>query len=244
MASTSQTKARPPRGLLFDKDGTLLDFHASWQPVNDIAIKFAANGDRALEVKLRAAGGLHPVTGLAQPNTLLAAGSTREIAAAFIAAGSPFVLADLVFEIDRIFRAGAQTAVPVLDLAAYFAKLKVVGYALGIASSDSEAAIRATAERFGFAHLIDFIAGYDSGHGAKPTPGMVLAFARAVGLAPSEIAVIGDNLHDMEMARRAGAGLRIAVLTGTGVAEELSAESDLCLPSIGELEAALANRSS
>lgn len=238
-----QSMATRLRGLLFDKDGTLLDFHASWRPVNDIAIRFAAGGDRALEAKLRAVGGLHPLTGLAQPNTLLAAGSTREIAAAFIAAGSRFMLADLIIEIDRIFRAGAQTAVPVLELAPYFARLKRSGFQLGIASSDSEAAIRATAERFAFAHLIDFIAGYDSGHGAKPAPGMVLAFARAVGLAASEIAVIGDNLHDMEMARRAGAGLRIAVLTGTGVAEELSAESDLCLASIGELEAALADRS-
>jgi phosphoglycolate phosphatase len=148
-------------------------------------------------------------------------------------------LADLVIEIDRIFRAGAQTAVPVLDLAPYFARLKGAGYVLGIASSDSEAAIRATTERFAFAHLVDFVAGYDSGHGAKPAPGMVLAFARAAGLTPAEIAVIGDNLHDMEMARRAGAGWRVAVLTGTGIAEELSAESDVCLASIGELEAAL-----
>jgi phosphoglycolate phosphatase len=60
--STHMRSSGRPRGLLFDKDGTLLDFHASWQPVNDIAIRFAAQGDPALEARLRTAGGLHPVT--------------------------------------------------------------------------------------------------------------------------------------------------------------------------------------
>jgi len=65
---------------------------------------------------------------------------------------------------------------------------------------------------------------------------MVTAFCAATGLAPREVAVIGDSAHDMHMAAAAGAGLRIAVLTGAGTAETLTRLSDHCLPSITAME--------
>jgi phosphoglycolate phosphatase len=236
---TPRRPARPIRGILFDKDGTLLDFHQTWQPLNDSAILLAARGDSALAQRLAAAGGIDPATGRARPDTLLAAAGTREIAAGFIAAGSPFELDELTAAIDVVFRAGVATAVPVGDLGGLMARLKQRALRIGIASSDSEAAIRATMSRFGFERHVDFVAGYDSGLGLKPGPGMLEAFARATGLPPAEIAVVGDNLHDMHMAERGGAGLRIAVLTGTGTRESLMKAADHCLESIAGLEALL-----
>ena len=86
----------------------------------------------------------------------------------------------------------------------------------------------------------DFIAGYDSGHGLKPGPGMVLAFAETVGIAPHEVAMIGDSLHDLGAGRSAGAGLVVGVLTGPAVAAELAPHADHVLRSIAELPALLA----
>lgn len=68
---------------------------------------------------------------------------------------------------------------------------------------------------------------------------MLLAFARAVGVAPSEVAMVGDNKHDMHVGLSAGAGLKIAVLTGTGTAETLSPLADLVLADITLIEALL-----
>lgn len=227
------------RGILFDKDGTLLDFHATWQPINARVIRMAARDDPELERRLADAGGVDPATGRVMPDTLLAAAGTREVAAGFIAAGAPFELEPLVAAMDAVFQAGAQTAVPVMPLRPFVERLKRRSMAIGIASSDSEAAVRLTARRFEIEDHIDFVAGYDSGHGTKPGPGMLHAFARSVGLATRDIAVVGDNLHDMHMAERGGAGLRIAVLTGTGRREELSEAAHHCLDSIADLEAVL-----
>jgi phosphoglycolate phosphatase len=47
--------------------------------------------------------------------------------------------------------------------------------------------------------------------------------------------VVGDNNHDLHMGRNAGAGLTVAVLTGTGSRESLSEASDHCLDDITEL---------
>lgn len=224
------------RAVLFDKDGTLIDFHKTWEPPIRLAALHAANGDQALADHLMRSGGMDPVSGHTGGDSLLAAGNTAEIAVEWIAAGSPHSLEALVPALDAIFVAAVDGAVAVTDLAAFFRRLKARNLRTGIASSDSEAAIRGLIARFGMEADIDFVAGYDSGHGVKPEAGMLLAFAEAVGVSPHEVAMVGDNLHDMHMATAAGAGLRFAVLTGTGAPETLAAASDFCLPSILDVE--------
>jgi phosphoglycolate phosphatase len=227
------------RGVLFDKDGTLFDFQKSWAPINLKAAALGSRGDEALRLKLCAIGGVDPATGFAAADGLFAAGNAAEIAAAWIAAGGDFQQESLTAALDRIFLDGAGRMVPAADLPGLFSRLKAEGLKLGVASSDSAAAVAEAAEVFGFAPFLDFHCGYDSGFGHKPTEGMPLAFCRKVGLAPGEIAVVGDNAHDMEMGRRAGAALKIGVLTGTGSQATLSAHADAVIAGIDELEAFL-----
>ena len=124
-------------------------------------------------------------------------------------------------------------------MAPLFTGLRARGLKLGVATSDGRRAAEATLQGFGVLELLDFIAGYDSGHGIKPDPGMVLAFCEQVGLVPGEVAVVGDNLHDLEMGRRAEAGLLIGVLSGTSGRPELAPAADHLLASVADLEALL-----
>lgn len=227
------------RGLLFDKDGTLIDYQASWAPTNLKAGRLAAQGDPDLAARLLTVAGVDAVTGYATSDGLLASGNTEDVAQAWAEAGSPFDAAELTERLDTLFCSVVVAAVPVCDLAALFASLAGRGLVLGIASSDSEIAVAATAERFGLEPHLAFLCGYDSGHGAKPGRGMVDGFCHATGLPTEAVAVIGDSTHDMHMAAAAGAGLRIAVLTGAGSAETLRPLSHLLLPSIATLEQAL-----
>ena len=226
-------------GILFDKDGTLLDYFKSWSPVNRKLALIAADGDADLAAKLLKDCGMDPETGHVVADSLLAAGNTEEIAEGLVAAGSKLSAEALVKDLDWLFAEAAANAVPVTDLAAFFARLKGRGLKLGIASSDNELSIRRTAERFGFLEHVDYIVGYDSGHGCKPEPGMVLGFLAATGLSAADVAVVGDNSHDMMMGRNAGAGMTIGVLTGTGTRETLGPLADHCLADITEVEALL-----
>ncbi len=226
-------------GILFDKDGTLLDFDASWGPVNRKVALMAAAGDEALADRLLLACGMDPATGAIVPDSLFASANTVEIAEGMIAAGSPVSLEELVPKIDDCFAEAAQLSVPVTELAPLFARLHGKGLRLGIASSDNERSIRVAAERFGILPYVDFVAGYDSGHGKKPEAGMVLGFCAATGLSPLEVAVVGDNNHDLHMGHNTGAGLKIGVLSGTGSRETLAVHSDMVLADITELEAVL-----
>jgi phosphoglycolate phosphatase len=230
---------RAIKGILFDKDGTLLDYDESWLPVNLELARIASEGDPQLADRLLSACGMDPATGHIVPDSLLAAGNTRQIADGLVAAGSGIDAAELTIKLDELFSHAAEFSVPVTDLSAFFRRLHARGFRLGIASSDNERSIRQTAQRFGFAEFVDYVAGYDSGFGTKPEPGMVLGFCAATGLDPTEIAVVGDNNHDLHMGRNAKAGVTVAVLTGTGSRESLAAASDYCLNDITELEGLL-----
>lgn len=229
----------PIRAVLFDKDGTLLDYHRTWGPINLAAAELAAAGDATLADHLLQVGGMDRASLVTRAGSLLAAAHTHELAEAWVAAGSPLPFAELSARLDALFTASATASVPVGDLAALFETLSGMGLRLGIASSDNEASIRLMLDHFGLARHIAFVTGYDSGNGVKPGPGMVLACAEALGLSPAEIAVIGDNTHDIDMGRSAGAGLAIAVLSGTGGAADL-AGADACLAGIHDLPAFLA----
>jgi phosphoglycolate phosphatase len=226
-------------GILFDKDGTLLDYDASWLPVNRELASIAAQGDPALADRLLIACGMDPVTGHIVPDSLIAAGNTRQISEGLVAAGSKVELDALTVELDALFSRAADLSVPVTDLSGFFRRLHARGYKLGVASSDNERSIRHIAARFGFIDHIDYVAGYDSGFGTKPEPGMVLGFCQATGLRPEQVAVVGDNNHDLHMGHNAGVGLKVGVLTGTGSRDSLMAASDYCLNDITELEGLL-----
>lgn len=229
------------KGILFDKDGTLLDYDESWLPVNRELARIAAEGDTALADHLLATCGMDPVTGHIVPDSLLAAGNTRQIAEGLVAAGSKVEVIELTIKLDDLFANAAEFSVPVTDLSVFFGRLHKRGFKLGIASSDNERSIRQTAQRFGISEYVDYVAGYDSGFGSKPEPGMVLGFCAATGLSPEEIAMVGDNNHDLHMGRNAKVGLTIAVLTGTGSRESLSGAADHVFDDITGIEALLSD---
>jgi phosphoglycolate phosphatase len=232
--------ALPLRGLLFDKDGTIIDFFQTWGPAYEAAALSLAGGDAALAEKLLVLGGRDPATGGLKPESPLASGTNAQISEIWAAAIGHADVDGLNRSLNSYFNEHAlSNARPVTDLVNLFGRLKSHGFKLGLATMDSAAAAEAQLLAFGVRRLMDFVCGYDSGHGHKPGPGMVEAFCRSAGLAAGEIAVIGDSPHDLDMARAAGAGRAIGVLTGVSPREVLSLHADLVLESIAELEAAL-----
>ena len=230
------------RGLLFDKDGTLFDFNATWMPLYLETADEVAGGDKALALRLLVESGYDAASERLDPHSPLAAGTNAQIAEIWARiAGGEWSAARLTRRFDANFAKSMEMRpTPVTDLASLFGRLKSKGLKIGVATMDSHAAARAAIETFELVGLVDFACGYDSGHGHKPGPGMVEAFCRAVELAAKDVAVIGDTPHDMHMARAAGAGLAIGVLTGVSPREVLADHADRVLASIAELEELLA----
>lgn len=220
------------RGILFDKDGTLFNFVATWGRWSRALIADLSAGDARLRDDLARAMGFDLATGTFAPSSLVIAHPTDEIAAEILTHLPEFTLARLVQRMnDLAARAQLVEAVPLRPL---MLDLRARGYVLGLATNDGEGPARAHLAEAGIDDLFDFVAGFDSGHGAKPAPDPLLAFARSVGLMPGEILMVGDSRHDLVAGR--AAGMRTAgVLTGPATAEDLRSLADVVLPDIGHL---------
>lgn len=221
------------RGIVFDKDGTLFDFRASWGRWAQGFIAGLARDEDHARVLADAIGYLPDSNGFAPDSPVIAA-TAADIAAALLPYVEGHDHAGLTEAIDEA-AAGVPMAeaVPLVPL---FGALKARGLKLGVATNDSEVPARAHLDRHGLTGLLDFIAGWDSGHGAKPAPGMCLAFASTTGLDPAQVLMVGDSLHDLDAGR--AAGMRpVAVLTGIARAGDLAPHAEVVLPDIGALPA-------
>lgn len=225
------------RGIVFDKDGTLFDFNATWRGVMVQTLDALAPGDPDRAAAMAEAAGYDPATGAFLPGSAIVAGSSADVARIW----APFLPDVPGRELEAALNARAEAAgsadlVPAAaDLPGLLDALRAMGCVLGVATHDSEAGARNHLGSVGALDRFDFIAGYDSGHGLKPGPGMVLAFCERTGLDPSQVAMIGDSTHDLGAGRAAGAALVVGVLTGPARESELASMADMVLRSIEQL---------
>lgn len=219
-------------GIIFDKDGTLFDFRATWNVWAAHTIATLAAGDGALAAALADALHFDRPTASFRPTSPVIAGTLAEVTALI----APLIPARDPADLEAWLDATAQDAplAPAVPLDPLLTGLRARGLRLGVMTNDSEAGARAHLGTAGVTHLFDMITGFDSGWGGKPDPAPLLAFATATGLPPARIVMVGDSTHDLIAGRRAGMQT-VAVLTGMASADDLAPQADAVLPDIGHL---------
>jgi phosphoglycolate phosphatase len=228
--------SKPIRAILFDKDGTIIDYWRTWVPINREVALYAAGGDAVLADELLRMGGHDPVTDRITPGSPLAAGDVLDIASAFAAHGRVRSAGELVAGIEQIFRhGGARHSALVAGAHETLVELKRRGFQLGVATNDSMGGLEASLAGHDVLGLLEFAAGCDSGFGSKPGPGMVFGFCEAVACEALEVAVVGDAFHDLAMGRAATVGLNVGVLSGTSARRDLEPLADVIVDSVADL---------
>ena len=226
------------RAVLFDKDGTLFDFHATWGGWTENLLLELAGDDRGHAETLARAVGYDLDSHEFAPDSPVIFATPTEIGETLLPHLPGVELTALVDQMNAL----AATARPseAVPLAPFLAGLRAQGLWLGVATNDGEAPARAHLAASGVAEMFDFVAGFDSGHGGKPAPGQLLAFAAAGGIDPCQIVMVGDSRHDLQAGRSAGMRT-VAVLTGVAGRDELAPLADVVLPDIGHLPEWLAS---
>lgn len=226
-------------GIIFDKDGTLFDFRRTWAEWSARLLLDLANGDGVTATALGAVIGFDLAERDFAPDSPVIAGTPVEIAAILLP-HLPGVRQEQL--VQRMNLLAAE--VPLAEAAALrplLEELRRRGLRIGLATNDAEAPAHAHLDRSAVHDLFDFIAGCDSGFGAKPEPGQLLGFCAAFGLDPSRVVMVGDSRHDLLAAEKAGM-VGIGVLTGIAGPTDLSPFADAILPDISHLPGWLDDR--
>lgn len=220
------------KGIIFDKDGTLFDFTATWGAWCRNFIAALAGGDPVLMAQLADVLGYDLVHSAIRPDAIVIAQSNAEIAAQISPLFPQMDVAAILAQMDA--HAIGLTQVEAAPLLPLLSALRGRGLVLGLVTNDSEKSARAHMAAADVFHLFDFIAGYDSGHGGKPDPGPLLAFAQSCRVDPGDCAMVGDSVHDLVAGRAAGMRA-VGVLTGIAPRAELAPHADVVLASISDL---------
>ncbi len=230
------------KGILFDKDGTLVDFQATWFAIGDFMALKAADGDRDRADRLMEAAGYDFERHCFKADSVFAAGTNADIVALWYPGLPPVERQAMVAVFDTVTaEQGAAQLVPLPGSREAIANLHRLGFRIGLATNDSTGGAEKALLALGVAQMFDAAYGYDAVANPKPAPDSIYAFSDLTGLKPSEIAMVGDNRHDLEMAK-AGGALAIGVLSGTGTRESLMPLADVVLNSIADLPAYLTDR--
>jgi phosphoglycolate phosphatase len=250
--------------VIFDKDGTLIDFVGLWahyviNAVEALMATVEAPGSKPIAGKepealrgdlrsdlrpdLYAIFGYDPVADKFDPQSpvVTAPVPTLHTLAAGVLYRHGWGWLDAELEVKRSFDPIMNAPLPVeiiratASLPDLFGDLRAAGVQIAVVTADDRAPTMAALTWLQVLDQVAFIACADDGYPYKPAPEAVWAACEATGVAPERAVMVGDSTTDMLMAQRAGLALRVAVLTGTMDATVLAPLADIVLESIGEI---------
>ncbi len=218
--------------MLFDKDGTLFDFQVTWSGWFLNVLAQLSQSDLTKQEKLAEAIDFDLSQQAFFSHSVAIAGTNQDLVEALI--GEIEGISEQELEDFLTQESLNAPVVEITPLAAFFDLLRLNGLKLGVMTNDAEAGARAHLNAVGVAQKLDFIAGYDSRFGAKPSAEPLLAFCSSVGILPSQVAMVGDSMNDLIAGRAVGMHC-IGVLNGFADQQTLRDYADVVLPDISHI---------
>lgn len=239
------------RGILLDKDGTLLDLYATWVPFLEDLLACILNQEcpgqgTDLQEEILFCLGVDRQKKRIRGDSVLARSTGKDIQRALlkvlarrcprVAENKERVQAEIQGHVLTLFQKGEPELHTLGDVPALLKGLLARGFSLGLVTADDAISVNQFLYQLNIQEFFHYVGTGDSPLPCKPHPDHLYAFARCCHMARREVAVVGDTTQDLLMARRGGAGLALGVLTGAGSREELFPLAHYLLPSAWHLK--------
>lgn len=203
------------KGILFDKDGTLLEFHSTQHAIYAALLARLREDHQVPEPLVRQLSEVlgHLPDRLA-PDSLLQHSTNQQIAQALFDASRayavehrwqpPYDADDLLGLIEQLSLAEDVPYVALPNVPETLGYLRRRGYKLGVATVDVLTATVAGLKKTGILEYFDYVG---TGEDSEPKPHTSLAdrFCSECGVLPEELLIVGDGENDMLFAHNVGA---------------------------------------
>lgn len=221
------------KAIVFDKDGTLIDFEASWSAGMLAMLQAVAPNDAVAQGLLAKAAGFDMHARKFAGGSVFVNGTTEDMVAVWQEVDPRLDGDDLLAKGEIAFSGLAPE--PICDLPAMLQTLKDMGFALGVVTNAAEAPTLVQLEKLKCLELFDMVIGCDSGFTPKPAGDTILGFCAKMNLDVSQVAMVGDSTHDLNAGRAAGVGLNVGVLSGPAARSQIEDLCDVILNDVTEL---------
>jgi phosphoglycolate phosphatase-like HAD superfamily hydrolase len=244
--------------VVFDKDGTLVDFDAMWS-------KWAEDHAREIEARL-----VRPHSSLGEEDGVCASFrrayysaldyncATRTVGGNGVLACSPMALvyrtaADIAAswcteptertEVEAAVAVAAaiaepnpEAAVPRGNLVELFEMIVRMGAAIAVCTTDNRAVTEATMAHLGLTkYICAMCCGDDGGVAHKPDRAQIDLLRTASGAGADCTVMVGDTPTDMQLGRNAACALSVGILGGASSLDDLAQHADCLIPSLDRL---------
>lgn len=233
------------KGILFDKDGTLIDFQSIWLQAADEVVDWFVRLNRLSpeqemkETVLHAMGVEdHKVIsdGPLAYQTYYQIGKAvcMELAKNNIILEEGLVGNQLSVLFESVIARGSVPYKMITELGSLFQKLHTKGYYLGLATADTLGSVKKCFQELGVGDIFDFLGCDDGVMNPKPDRDMFERFAAKFDLQPEQILMVGDTVNDMDFAHKCG-GIGVGVLSGLATKEDFAGKADYIIDSIAKI---------
>lgn len=232
--------------IIFDKDGTLIDFDAFWVTVSINAIQDILKNFGREDISVQEILSLLGVRdGVTDIDGVLCKGTYKQMSEIIggVLKGkncdvSALGLEKLVLDAYNKNSVIGEIKPTCSDLKDVLIYLKNKGVKLGVVTTDNELITRQCLGKLGVEELFDKIYTDDGKTPTKPNPYCALEFCERFGLVKEQVAMVGDTLTDMSFARNAGIKA-IGVAKNLRNKEILAPFADVVLSSLSDLPSIL-----
>lgn len=233
-------------GIIFDKDGTLIDSFKIWPALIKNRVKIL---QREIGFDNEMARLLEKTMGLDEGGIIrrspVVVGSREQTAAAmatmlFVYRGIPWDVgmekANLALDLCDQEMGLASQAIPIPGVPKTLKNLYKAGFKLAVATNDDMERTHALMEYAGLAPYLHAYACRNEVEKGKPAPDLIYFICRRLGLEAGRCIMVGDSLLDIQMGINAGVYMAVGVLTGVSKKEEIEGISDMIIQDINGIQ--------
>ncbi|KAH7470500.1 hypothetical protein PRIC1_001614 [Phytophthora ramorum] len=229
-----------PGLVVFDKDGTLIDFTLMWGGwVESQAWNVEMTTGLPVREKLFAAMGYDWISRSIKSKGALCCTPMGELyklaVRVLVAEGMRQSKADEVIQQCWSMPDPVLTSRPLANIPALFRTIKKMDMKIAVCTTDDRQPTIDTLEHLGVSHMVDALACGDDGLPAKPAGEQIWTICQQLNVQPHNTIMVGDTSTDMLLGKNAGCGLSIGVLGGASSLDDLAEDADVLVPSIDRI---------